>query len=271
LTYDWVYTYTVDDVTNPIAVCQNITVQLDASGNATIVASDIDNGSSDNCGIASMSLDITSFDCTDLGPNTVILTVEDICGNQATCNATVTVVDIEPPVISSCPADITVTADTSYCGAVVSWIAPTATDNCSVVVTSTHNPGDTFTVGTTTVTYTATDAAGLTDQCSFDITVDPPALPSISGPASVCNLTTASYAVTDPGSHTFLWTVTNGTILGSDTNSTVDIAWTSTGQGTVSIDITSGSGCTNSNSMTVDVTTAAQTGTINSSTSLTRR
>ena len=65
-----------DDITPPTAVCQDITVQLDATGNVTIAAADIDNGSSDNCGIASMSLDVTSFDCTDIGPNPVILTIE---------------------------------------------------------------------------------------------------------------------------------------------------------------------------------------------------
>ncbi|MEL6810586.1 MAG: LamG-like jellyroll fold domain-containing protein [Bacteroidota bacterium] len=46
----------VEDREAPSAVCQNVTVQLDASGVANISASDIDNGSSDNCGIASLEL-----------------------------------------------------------------------------------------------------------------------------------------------------------------------------------------------------------------------
>ena len=48
----------------PVPVCQNITVELDDTGAATIDAEDIDNGSSDVCGIAFLALDITSFDCT---------------------------------------------------------------------------------------------------------------------------------------------------------------------------------------------------------------
>src|SRR5258705_2252791 len=36
----------------PVATCLNITVQLDASGNASITAAQIDNGSTDACGIA---------------------------------------------------------------------------------------------------------------------------------------------------------------------------------------------------------------------------
>jgi len=64
---------------------------LDTDGQATITAQDVDNGSFDACsGIASMALDITSFDCPELGDYTVILTVTDTDGNQATGTATVT-------------------------------------------------------------------------------------------------------------------------------------------------------------------------------------
>ncbi|MGG5487540.1 hypothetical protein ACQ0RB_11060, partial [Gaetbulibacter sp. PBL-D1] len=86
-------TVTVQDNTAPTAVCQNATVVLDASGNGSITTSDIDNGSNDACGIASLSLDQTSFDCTNIGANTVTLTVTDNNGNVSTCSATVTVED----------------------------------------------------------------------------------------------------------------------------------------------------------------------------------
>ena len=49
----------------------------------------------------------------------------------------------------------------------VSWAAPTATDTNAVTLTSTHNPGDTFPIGDTPVTYTARDDAGNTAQVSF--------------------------------------------------------------------------------------------------------
>ena len=64
----------------------------------------IDNGSNDNCSVATLALDQTTFDCTNLGDNTVTLAVEDACGNTSTCDATVTVVDNLPPVII-CLAD----------------------------------------------------------------------------------------------------------------------------------------------------------------------
>ena len=90
--------------------CQNITVQLDASGNASIVPADVDNGSSDNCSVA-LSLDISAFTCADLGANAVVLTGTDPSGNTATCNATVTVEDNVAPVINC--QDITVQLDAS--------------------------------------------------------------------------------------------------------------------------------------------------------------
>jgi len=91
-------TVTVEDNVDPNAICQDITVQLDASGNATITPAQIDNGSNDACGIASLSLDQTTFTCSDIGNNTVTLTVEDNNGNTSTCTATVTVEDDVDPV-----------------------------------------------------------------------------------------------------------------------------------------------------------------------------
>ena len=83
--------------TSPTALCQNATVVLDASGNGSITTSDINNGSNDACGIQSLSLDQTSFDCNDIGNNTVTLTVTDNNGNVSTCTATVDVQDNTSP------------------------------------------------------------------------------------------------------------------------------------------------------------------------------
>ena len=60
-------TVTVTDDEAPVAVCQDITVELDGTGNVTITANDIDNGSNDNCGSVTLSLDENSFDCNDVG------------------------------------------------------------------------------------------------------------------------------------------------------------------------------------------------------------
>ena len=83
----------------PTANCQNITVYLDETGNATIDSLAIDNSSSDNCSLASHALDISSFDCSDVGANTVVMTVTDVNSNTSTCSATVVVVDNVDPFI----------------------------------------------------------------------------------------------------------------------------------------------------------------------------
>ncbi|MBT5419455.1 MAG: HYR domain-containing protein, partial [Candidatus Cloacimonetes bacterium] len=101
----------------------------------------------------------------------VVLTVADYSGNLSTGISTVKIVDNEAPVLS-CPANINVPA-TSVSGAAVNYTLPTATDNCAATVTLVLGPasGSTFPIGTTTVTYLATDASGNSDQCSFDVTV----------------------------------------------------------------------------------------------------
>ncbi len=53
------------------------------------------------------------------------------------------------------------------------------------VMSSTHEPGDVFPVGTTTVTYTATDGSGNTSTCSFDVTVTDDEDPTITCPADI--------------------------------------------------------------------------------------
>ena len=85
---------TVRDTTKPVANCKAVTVTLDKSGNATITAAQVNNGSTDNCtAAANLTLSVTpsTFDCSKLGANTVTLTVTDQCGNSSTCTATVTV------------------------------------------------------------------------------------------------------------------------------------------------------------------------------------
>ena len=128
---DQIQTIIVQDTIAPTAICRDTTLQLDESGNATITASDIDNGSSDNCSIGSMLLDNYSFNCADIGSNVITLTVTDQCGFQSTCISTVTIEDIINPIVT-CPGDRLITAAAGKCSIVVNGIAPVfAGDNCS--------------------------------------------------------------------------------------------------------------------------------------------
>ncbi|MCP4122415.1 MAG: hypothetical protein GY751_11730, partial [Bacteroidetes bacterium] len=70
------------DSISPVAVCQDITVYLDATGNASIASSDVDNGSSDACGIDSLSVTESEFSCLDIGYHSVTLSVFDVSENS---------------------------------------------------------------------------------------------------------------------------------------------------------------------------------------------
>lgn len=115
-----------------------------------------------------------------LGRNRVTLECTDGQGLKASCDATVTVRDDSPPVLT-CPS-----APALQCtngGAVASY-SPAASDRCSLVTTAcTPAAGSTFPLGTTGVTCTATDAAGNQARCSFPVVVEDTQPPSIACPA----------------------------------------------------------------------------------------
>ncbi len=121
---------TVQDNAAPVALAQDITVELDADGNASITAAQVDAGSSDACGIASISVSPTSFTCSDVGPNTVTLTVTDINGNVGTADATVTVEDNIPPEISNVSASPEVLWPPNHKMVTVEIIDASISDNC---------------------------------------------------------------------------------------------------------------------------------------------
>ena len=179
----------VIEVTAPVILTQDMTVYLDASGAASISPADIDDGSYDACsGLDSLSLDISDFDCDDLGGAvTVTLTGVDLATNSASATASVTVLDTIAPAIADMPGDMTLSNDAGLCSAVATWSEPAASDNCPVAsFTSTHDSGDAFAVGTTTVTYTATDQSGNATSASFTVTVTDDEAPTISGtPADI--------------------------------------------------------------------------------------
>jgi Ca-activated chloride channel family protein len=103
-----------------------------------------------------------------LGTTTITLTVSDGALTD-TDTVVVTVVDTTPPVII-CPADVTVEQETAA-GTVVSLTAATATDICDADVEITDDAPEIFPLGTTTVTFTATDDSGNSATCTTTVTV----------------------------------------------------------------------------------------------------
>ena len=166
-------TVTVSDTISPTAVCQNITVYLDGTGNATITAGDIDNGSTDNCGAVTLSASQTSFTCADIGVNNVTLTVTDGNSNANNCLAVVTVADTTSPAIT-CPGNQTGSTNASCQFTIPDYTGlATASDNCGTpTVTQSPVPGTIVGSGTTIITLIATDGSSNTTQCTFDVVVN---------------------------------------------------------------------------------------------------
>ncbi len=170
---------------------------------------------------------LTSGSAFPLGTTTMTVTARDAAGNLGTGSFTITVEDREPPVVSV-PENITVRAPPGQNQVSVSYPMPTAADNVGVtagptVANAAHASGQTFPVGTTTVTWTATDAAGNVGSATFDVIV--------LGPAGVTVTAGADLMTAEYGS-----TVTFTVVLDSQPTATVTINLTSsdTTEGTVS-------------------------------------
>ncbi|MEZ4979098.1 MAG: HYR domain-containing protein, partial [Chitinophagales bacterium] len=190
------YTVNNGDVTPPTITCPaNIVVSTSVnacSANVSYATPTF----SDNCSGATISriAGLASGSSFSKGVSTVTYRATDSAGNTSDCSFTITVNDTQAPTIS-CPSNITVFTTAGSCGANVSYATPTRSDNCpgvTAVRISGPSSGSFFNLGITTVTWRATDAAGLTSDCSFTVEVLDNIPPTINCPANIT-------VNTDPG------------------------------------------------------------------------
>ncbi len=182
------FTVTVIDNIVPEITCQNDISETVDAGVTTAVVTYNPPAASDNCEFTvEQTAGLASGSAFPLGTTTNTFVVTDAAGNTATCSFDVVITDTEAPTIS-CPADIDVNVDAGICGAVVEFDTPEGFDNSGdVTVTQITGPasGETFPVGTTTVTFKVTDTAGNSVDCSFDVTVNDNEAPEITSVADI--------------------------------------------------------------------------------------
>ncbi|MFN0215958.1 MAG: HYR domain-containing protein [Saprospiraceae bacterium] len=198
-------TVAVAETENPVAKCVvgPAAITLDPSlGVAVVTPALINNGSTDNCGIQSMSVSPNLFDCNQLGNQNVTLKVTDNANNMHTCVTTVFVSDITLPVIG-CPSSFVVPAGANCNGTVPGLIFNVGTsspavmeyfdnamDPCGLtfdyqvnglpigftplglyVSTPVNMSSIVFPAGNNSVTVRATDGSGNIRVCNFTVSV----------------------------------------------------------------------------------------------------
>lgn len=160
----------------PIAVCQSVTVECTAQ--TCMVPASIDAGSYDPDGDA-IALAQTPAGPYEVGTTRVTLTVKGPVASAA-CVATVTVIDAHPPVFSSALTSVVKPNDPARCTAEVALMAPEVRDNAGVASLTNDAPA-VFPVGTTTVTWRATDTSGNLAMAMQRVTVVDKEAPRIAG------------------------------------------------------------------------------------------
>ena len=176
------FTITLNDTEAPVfAGCPNDIFQSSTPISCDAIVNWTPPTVTDNCGVLSVISNYNPGNIFPSGVTTVLYIATDTVGNVDTCSFNVTISDSTQPVIAGCPANISLNTN-GNCQTIATWLPPTVTDNCPLVqMISNYNSGDTFSLGTTTVIYIATDGVGNTDTCTFTVTVIDSVAPVISG------------------------------------------------------------------------------------------
>jgi len=161
------------DSIKPTPLClDSFVVNLNSVGSFVIDTSIINQNSFDNCGIASWVLSDTSFNCVDIGFDTIQMTITDFSGNVNSCFTIIQTIDTTKPVLT-CVSDTIVYLDSL--GQITidsSFVDLGSFDNCKLNGwTLSDSSFDCSSLDTNVVTYQITDASGNISQCNASIIV----------------------------------------------------------------------------------------------------
>jgi uncharacterized repeat protein (TIGR01451 family) len=174
-------TFTVADTTAPAITCPASITRSNDPGSCSASVNPGTATATDNCD-GSPTITGTRSDGQPLnapypkGATTITWTATDDANNSSSCTQTVTVNDTEAPTVT-CPANVTRGTDPGTCSATFNAGTATASDNCpGATVNGVRSDGQPLNApypkGTTTITWTATDASGNhSASCTQTVTV----------------------------------------------------------------------------------------------------
>ena len=271
-------TFAGDTVDPTISAPSSISVEAEGSdgtpaSNTEIVAFLTGGTASDN-----LDGDISSAITTDasstfpLGETTVTFTTTDSSNNTVTATAAVTVSDTTGPIVVA-PENITVAAvDATGTPATDTTIttfltAAVATDTVSGAVTVTTDAPETFPLGATTVTFSASDGTGNAGSSSATVTVSDTTGPVLTLTDTTIEATSASGATPDAA------TLLSGASASDNVDGSVAVTSSDSGStfalGTSTVHVASEDAAGNTSTGTFTLTVSDTSGPVISGTDLT--
>ena len=164
------FTVRVNDTENPTIACNApVAVNNDPGQCGAVVNYSVT--STDNCSgqVITQTAGLASGSLFPVGTTTNTFVVTDGSGNTATCSFTVTVTDIQKPVINV--SNILSCYEAGNFGCSIN-LGATVSDNCPGATLTSDAPAC-FPIGTTTVTWTAMDVNGNSSAATQSVTRNP--------------------------------------------------------------------------------------------------
>ncbi len=154
-----------EDINPPVLGTQSAKIYLDHNGQGNLSAAQLDDGSTDDCGVVSLAIDREHFDCNSLGNQQVRVTATDANANQSSALVVVEVLDTVAPAFT-CPGLII----KNNCKNVIPSDYPSARDNCGTPTVNLVQEGEEgFVDGENQLTFKAVDAAGNYAFCTVPL------------------------------------------------------------------------------------------------------
>ena len=188
----------VKDTIKPTALVKSVNIYLNNSGVATVSANQVNNGSTDNCGVDSIAINKTSFNCLERGTQSVQLEVYDKSRNVAAKSVTINVLDTTRPIAKSKNINVYL----NKAGEAI--IAPKdvdngSTDNCGIkTLTISNNFFNCSNVGSNTISFTVTDSSNNSSTQNVRITVFDTISPVVKVKTPIVYMTSQGFAVITP-------------------------------------------------------------------------